>query len=312
MTITAQSIVRRVLDLSQDRTSIRWPLNELVRWINDAQRAIIKVRPDSLNTTTTMSLIAGTRQDLDSTTANSAGSAALSPLPAKLIEITRNVADTEVGAVTLVQRAILDATMPGWHGLAGKKGVLHYMFDARDPKTFYVYPPALSTSKLEVMYSAYPTDIAEPSTGSNLPSESAADLPAVVTAAISATTMTVSAVASGILAVGHVISGTGVTAGTTITALGTGTGGAGTYTVSASQTASSTTVTAGPAVVIGNLSVADIFGDEVLDLTLSRVYEKDAEWAANANRAQNSKAAAVASLGAEVAGTVAVQPKAKP
>ena len=39
------------------------------------------------------------------------------------------------------------------------------------------------------------------------------------------------------------ISGTGVTAGTTITALGTGSGGVGTYTVSASQTVSSTTIT---------------------------------------------------------------------
>lgn len=309
MTITAQSIVRRVLDLSQDRTSIRWPLNELVRWINDAQRTIIKARPDALNTTTTMSLVAGSRQDLDSVTANSAGTGPLSPLPAKLIEITRNLSDTETGAVTLVQRAILDATIPGWHALTGKKAILHFMFDARDPKTFYVYPPALATAKLEVMYSAYPTDIAEPATGSNLPSESGADLPAVVTGSIATTVLTVTAVTSGILAVGHAVSGTGVTAGTTITALLTGTGGAGTYTVSASQTVSSTTVTAGPAVVVGNLSVPDIFGDEVLDLTLSRVYEKDAEWAANASRSKDSKAAAVASLGAEVAGTVTVQPK---
>ncbi len=67
---------------------------------------------------------------------------------------------------------------------------------------------------------------------------------AVVTGAISGTTLTVSAVTSGELVVGQTISGTGVTAATTITALGTGTGGTGTYTVSASQTASSTTITA--------------------------------------------------------------------
>ena len=67
---------------------------------------------------------------------------------------------------------------------------------------------------------------------------------AVVTGSISTTTLTVSAVTSGTLRVGQYITGTGVTAGTTITALGTGTGGTGTYTVSASQTASSTTITA--------------------------------------------------------------------
>ena len=65
---------------------------------------------------------------------------------------------------------------------------------------------------------------------------------AVFTAAISGTTMTVSAVTSGTVLVGGVISGTGVTAGTRITAYGTGTGGTGTYTVDTSQTVSSTTI----------------------------------------------------------------------
>jgi hypothetical protein len=66
---------------------------------------------------------------------------------------------------------------------------------------------------------------------------------AAFTASISGTTMTVTAVASGALAVGQTVNGTGVTANTTITALGTGTGGNGTYTVSASQTVSSSSLT---------------------------------------------------------------------
>lgn len=56
------------------------------------------------------------------------------------------------------------------------------------------------------------------------------------------TTLTVTAVTSGALRVGMVISGTGVTAGTYIEALGTGTGGVGTYTVSTSQLVASTTI----------------------------------------------------------------------
>lgn len=71
---------------------------------------------------------------------------------------------------------------------------------------------------------------------------------ASVTGSISGTTLTVTAVGSGALTVGQTLSGSGVTAGTKITALGTGTGGTGTYTVSASQTASSTTITAAGAV----------------------------------------------------------------
>ena len=65
---------------------------------------------------------------------------------------------------------------------------------------------------------------------------------AVVTGAISGTTLTVSAVTSGTLYVGQTIQGTGVTANTMITALGTGSGGTGTYTVSTSQTVASTTL----------------------------------------------------------------------
>lgn len=56
--------------------------------------------------------------------------------------------------------------------------------------------------------------------------------------------LTVTAVSSGTLGVGQVLSGSGITTGTYITQLGTGTGGTGTYYVSVSQTASSTTVTA--------------------------------------------------------------------
>jgi hypothetical protein len=56
--------------------------------------------------------------------------------------------------------------------------------------------------------------------------------------------MTVTAVGSGALAVGNILSGTGVDAGTVITALGTGTGGTGTYIVSSATVVSSTTVTA--------------------------------------------------------------------
>lgn len=67
---------------------------------------------------------------------------------------------------------------------------------------------------------------------------------AAVTGSIAGTVLTVTAVASGKLAVGQTISGSGVTPGTKITALGTGIGGAGTYTVDTSQTAASTAITA--------------------------------------------------------------------
>ena len=67
---------------------------------------------------------------------------------------------------------------------------------------------------------------------------------AVVTGSISTTTLNVTAVTSGTLAVGQNITGTGIAAGTVITAFVGGSGGTGTYTVNISQTVSSTTITA--------------------------------------------------------------------
>ena len=88
------------------------------------------------------------------------------------------------------------------------------------------------------------------------------DISTVGTASISGTTMTVSSQSFGgndsnfekwkswtnggaAFEVGQIIRGTGITTGTTITALGTGTGGTGTYTISPSQTVASTSIYAG-------------------------------------------------------------------
>lgn len=72
---------------------------------------------------------------------------------------------------------------------------------------------------------------------------------AVVVGSIAGTVLTVSAVTSGTLAIGQLISGTNVLAGTTIISLGTGTGGVGTYNVSQTQTVASTNISAGPTTV---------------------------------------------------------------
>jgi hypothetical protein len=224
MAITAQSIIERATDLLQDKTLVRWGVAELVRWFNDAQRAVIKVRPDAMNITTVMTLAAGPRQDLDN--------AALALLPVKLIEITRNMAVTsKKSAVMSVGRRLLDLHSPAWYAMKPSVDVVHFMFDPRDPKTFYVYPPATELAQLEIMYSAYPADIEEPAEGS------------LFTA------------------------------------------------------------------VTGNLSLPDIYADDVLNLIMFRAHSKDAEFGGNTALAAGYMAMATASLGAEIAATVAVGPK---
>ena len=62
---------------------------------------------------------------------------------------------------------------------------------------------------------------------------------AVFNGSISGTTLTVSTISSGTLAVGQSLYSVGIAAETVITALGTGTGGVGTYTIDVSQTLAS-------------------------------------------------------------------------
>lgn len=64
-------------------------------------------------------------------------------------------------------------------------------------------------------------------------------------ASLSGTTMTVTEIDNGKINVGDVVIGTGISAGTTVSALGTGTGGLGTYTLSAGATTESTESIAG-------------------------------------------------------------------
>lgn len=153
MAITAQSIIRRAIDTLQDVTSVRWPVNELVRYLNDGQREVVLHRPDSMVTTSTITCVAGTKQSLPAS-------------GAKLIDITRNMAaGSSKRAVRMINREILDSQVPNWHNLTGNIETLHFMYDPRDPRVFFVYPPALTTTQLEVVFAAYPTDITEPADG---------------------------------------------------------------------------------------------------------------------------------------------------
>lgn len=155
MTIQASSVLKRCIDTLQDTTSVRWPVEELVRYLNDAQREVVLYRPDAMVTTVEKSLVAGSKQDL-----KAAGLAA-----AKLIEITRNVNNSEqfFGGVRLINREILDSQKPDWHAETLSGNIQHYMYDPRNPLEFYVYPPAKTTAVLEIIYSKYPTDINEAS-----------------------------------------------------------------------------------------------------------------------------------------------------
>lgn len=152
MAKTAQSILAQVARDLNDETSIRWTTGDLVAYFNDGQRDILTHRPDARNVTASIALVGGAKQ-------------ALPTVAEKLIDITHNTAGTK-GAITRVQRNLLDSQIRGWRGLPGVTSILHFLYDEREPKAFEVYPPAAVTgASVEAEYAAITVDIATPALG---------------------------------------------------------------------------------------------------------------------------------------------------
>jgi hypothetical protein len=153
-TITGKNIVDRAAIILQDTTGVRWPqTDELLLWLNDGQREVVLRKPESCATNAAVVLVAGTKQSIPAT-------------GIQLIDIVRNMGTTGTTAgraCTRIDRQILDEQRPDWHDAADADDeVLHWMFDPRDPKHFYVYPPQPSSDfgYVEIVYASAPTDVA--------------------------------------------------------------------------------------------------------------------------------------------------------
>lgn len=154
MSVTAQSIIKNVvIDTLVDYTSVRWPIDEIARIFNDGQLDICVHRPDAQVVTASIALAAGTKQTLPTGAT-------------KLIDIPRNTAGNK-RSITKCPMSLLNEQIPNWHGLTGVTEILHFMYDERDDRTFYVYPPAAGSGSpsVEATYAALPTDITIPATG---------------------------------------------------------------------------------------------------------------------------------------------------
>jgi hypothetical protein len=141
--ISANEVVRRVRRLLTDQDSDTWDDPTLIDWINDAGTAIVKLLPSSRYVLDGFALQAGSKQVITSDRAVS------------LHDITRNLSGNQ-RAITVVERQLLDDLEPNWHSKDPSGEVLHYSFDERAPLHFYVYPPAVAETLVEIMYSEAP------------------------------------------------------------------------------------------------------------------------------------------------------------
>lgn len=141
-------LIARARTILQDEDSVRWSLSELQWWLNDGYRETLIFRPDSNTITAEFTCVAGPRQVITTTFPNAT----------RLVSVLRNTATTSNKyAVRLVDRRGLDDQRKGWYSETPTVSVEEYMFDARQPKEFLVYPPATTTARLEIAYAQVPT-----------------------------------------------------------------------------------------------------------------------------------------------------------
>lgn len=150
-TTTLQALISRAQFIVQDATYVRWTQDEWTDWANDAQRAVVSLRPDAYTHNVAVQLVAGVKQ-------------ALPADGSRLMAVRRNLGATGTAPGRIIRQTtldVLDDASPDWPAAAASITVQNYAFDKRDPKTFYVYPPQPATpGYVEVLYSGVPPDLA--------------------------------------------------------------------------------------------------------------------------------------------------------
>lgn len=147
MTTSAQSIILRAHDALQDAGGVRWPATELVRYLNDGQREIVRLRPDQKATTTTVTLASGYRHTLPDSVAT-------------LIDIPNNMTGRH-RRITKVDLYQLDAVLPDWRSRTPNVEVIHFMHELREPRVFHTFPPT-NNAQIAMVHSVYPVDVPAP------------------------------------------------------------------------------------------------------------------------------------------------------
>lgn len=143
--VTSNEIMQRVNKLLNDPGFTRWPKDELLNYLNDAQRAIVLRRPDSYTVDVDdFACVVGVKQSL--------------PVDAlKLIDIPRNASGKAIRGP--YNRQVLDDNYDTWYAGKTATEVELYIYDERNPKTFYVYPGVVADINLTLVYSKAPPAI---------------------------------------------------------------------------------------------------------------------------------------------------------
>lgn len=169
-TITVRAALRTVSVLLGDFAPQfhRHAEADLVQFMNDGARAVVKFLPSAGARLDALKLRAGTAQTIGLIAAADCipthEAAPTAPVQGiNLLRVVRNMgADglTPGRALRVIDAKMLDAQDPDWHTATAKPVVTSYCYDPQVPRAFYVVPPVDATPVwVEVAYNAQPPTI---------------------------------------------------------------------------------------------------------------------------------------------------------
>lgn len=150
-TITGTALIDRCATILMDTNNVKWSRAEMILYVNDGQRSIISLLPETSAVVDTDILVAGTRQTIPATSW-------------MLLDVIRNMGtdgSTPGRSVQRVDMVVFDESTPDWQAAASDAEVTVYMYNARDRSAFYVYPQSPATNYLEIITSASHSDAVE-------------------------------------------------------------------------------------------------------------------------------------------------------
>ena len=156
MTDPSNPLVSDVLSLAQDQlldiTGVRWGSADLLRYVEDALRALITLKPDVYTQTLSILLVPGTQQSIPDNSH-------------RLINLHRNMGSDGLTTGKAIQHTIkddLDRFNPDWHVAPAVAVVEEYCYDEENPDVFWVNPPVLAQVYAQGSFAMVPAAITSP------------------------------------------------------------------------------------------------------------------------------------------------------
>lgn len=129
-----------------DPEGVTWTDSVLIVALNEALCMLALVRPDATAKTAVLEVVKGARQSLPND-------------GLRLLSVICNidtVTNEQAQVIRLVQKEDMDSANYTWLTAKGTI-VREYVYDARNPKQFFIYPNVPIGSKIEIEYSATPS-----------------------------------------------------------------------------------------------------------------------------------------------------------